>query len=215
MDTNTFVLLVFIFFVYVFISRELVYRKNTKNLLFQIKKLEKKVAQQEKELDTDQMTGLLNRRGFAKHDRRKKERRKYSNGVKGLILYVDIDNFKFVNDTYGHEVGDQLIVWFGNFLKRQISRPEDICRQNTAGDEFIMFFEGATKKQGEKIVQKIERNLSKLRFFTGKDYLEITASIGFAEENKNTPQNKAIRLAEIEMYKKKKTKKQKYARPSN
>jgi len=103
-----------------------------------------------KELATkDPLTGAYNRRGFEeavsklfpKRQEVKEEKRAESSEKGNAILILDIDNFKIVNDTYGHSEGDQLLKAVVSYL-RQIVRPEDIITRY-GGEEFVILFRNA------------------------------------------------------------------------
>ncbi|MCG8696282.1 MAG: diguanylate cyclase [Minwuiales bacterium] len=99
---------------------------------------------------TDELTGLLNRRAFmAQIAQRLAHQRRTGRGA--ALLYIDMDNFKPINDLYGHQMGDRVLRRFGRFLKES-SRVGDIAAR-LGGDEFALWLEdtgevGACHKAG-------------------------------------------------------------------
>lgn len=85
---------------------------------------------------TDLLTGLYNRQGFEK---RMKEDEKKEN-VESVILYLDLDNFKYYNDTFGHEMGDYVLVRFAQVLEKVVDNIGYAVRYG--GDEFVLVLNG-------------------------------------------------------------------------
>jgi len=128
---------------------------------------------------TDPMTKLYNRRYFSEISMELLELAKRDGQALSLIM-LDIDNFKTINDTYGHKVGDEAIIALGNLL-RKIKRKSDVaCR--LGGEEFVLLlpntaYEGA-KKLAEKIRKRVEK--SAIPYDKGKE-LKFTVSLGVAQ----------------------------------
>ncbi len=138
-----------------------------------------KLKQDEKRMvilaNQDHLTGLSNRRRFLKdlnHEIRRVER----HGQYGVLLLIDMDHLKLVNDTAGHAAGDQIIVQVAGLLKRA-SRDQDFLAR-ISGDEFAVAYSAMSEDQGfEKAAQLLERiNALKPRY--GGRTLNISASIG-------------------------------------
>lgn len=92
----------------------------------------------EEEALTDPLTGLFNRRAFEKNVSAFYE----TDGV-GTFVILDLDNFKHVNDTYGHQAGDEVLMALGNVIKRQ---PEAVWSGRIGGDEFCLFYQNEIRK---------------------------------------------------------------------
>ena len=125
----------------------------------------------------DALTGLPNR--ILLNDRLEMSllQAKRSKNMVGL-LYIDFDRFKQINDTLGHDVGDQLLQAVGNRLKECLRQQDTVAR--LGGDEFILLFPGITNREDAgKLAQKL---LEKIRpTFTIEEHeLNITLSIGIA-----------------------------------
>jgi len=104
--------------------------------------LEQQAIQREMMLQarTDPLTGLLNRRAFLDEVTRNIERLDRE-GLDGSLLFVDLDNFKPVNDAHGHEVGDRVLACIAQLL-RDVVRPTDLVAR-LGGDEFAVWMNGA------------------------------------------------------------------------
>jgi diguanylate cyclase (GGDEF)-like protein/PAS domain S-box-containing protein len=94
----------------------------------------------EKRSSTDALTGLLNRRGFLERMELRFSRAA-GRAQAGTLVYLDLDNFKPVNDTHGHEAGDRVLVELSGLLKKQIRKADLAAR--LGGDEFAVFLESA------------------------------------------------------------------------
>lgn len=138
-----------------------------------------KLKQDEKRMlalaNHDHLTGLSNRRRFLQdlsHEIRRVERQ----GQLGVLLLLDLDHLKLINDTAGHAAGDQIIVQVAGLLNRA-SREQDFVAR-ISGDEFAIAYATMDEAQGmEKARQLLERiNALKPRF--GGRILSITASVG-------------------------------------
>jgi len=178
-----------------------------------IKALEARIANLEKEnkdlvdenirlaklATTDSLTGLPNRAFI-------KEKRLHTTDDTSVIL-ADLDKFKPINDTYGYDIGDKLLVWFGDILKRNV-RPKADTVTRYGGDEFVIILNGADKKKAEEITANIIHELSESHFDTDHTSLMIEASFGVASSGGNSlvSLQELIKKADEEMYEHKKSK---------
>lgn len=125
----------------------------------------------------DWLTGLPNRRYFEKRLKNALEFSKNSDRAsKGIVLFVDLDNFKNINDTLGHDVGDKLLEIISNKLK-EVLRKEDIIAR-FGGDEFLILQPNI--KTYEEAVESANRiiDIFKDLWILGEHKLYITPSIG-------------------------------------
>lgn len=149
----------------------------------------------------DELTGLLSREMFKKKFNIAKN--KYD---KIAIFFLDLDNFKDINDTLGHEKGDEVLLYISNTLKEFVNHEE--CVGRFGGDEFIIFI---PYKEQEEIIKKSKELLKKLNreieLTKGNEKYKykISASIGIAlyDEHSNDI-DKLIKQADTAMYIKKK-----------
>lgn len=126
----------------------------------------------------DVMTGLYNRR-YVEEVIQLEQHRAVRHGISIGILLLDVDHFKKVNDTYGHEAGDEVLRGLGSLLEREFRDEDTACRYG--GEEFLVVLPYANledcRARAEELRQKVQLNL-KIPW-QGKD-LEITVSIGVA-----------------------------------
>ncbi|WP_158583022.1 bifunctional diguanylate cyclase/phosphodiesterase [Lysinibacillus yapensis] len=125
----------------------------------------------------DPLTGVTNRRYFTDYLNKAIEREKSKNGTLAL-LYLDLDKFKEINDTKGHDVGDELLKQFANRLSKNIREMDIVCR--VGGDEFLILIDGV---ESEQIIREIIKRLhEKLMVPYSINGLKISvyASIGVA-----------------------------------
>ena len=139
---------------------------------------------------TDALTGLPNRRAFesAARDR-------LAAGGELVVVMADLDRFKVLNDTFGHEAGDRALRLFGR-VARAALRPEDlICRWG--GEEFCLILPGVSAEQGVKLLDQFRADL--------RDALDsgtppFTASFGACWTGGGTPLDELLRAADQALY---------------
>lgn len=124
---------------------------------------------------TDPLTGLLNRRGFGDEMRRRFHRAQRSNG-QAALMFVDLDNFKWVNDVHGHAAGDEVLVFVRDLLRNN-SRPGDLIAR-MGGDEFVLWLDGCGREAAEKRARTMVSAAAALRRFSGKAAHPLGMSIG-------------------------------------
>lgn len=127
----------------------------------------------------DELTNIPNRRGFrvlAEQELKLCERQK----LPASLVYLDIDKFKQINDTYGHAEGDRALSIFAEIMKR-ISRDSDVIAR-ISGDEFVILFADAGKKIAESIVGRFKSGLEERGLKESLEY-PICFSHGIVEFN--------------------------------
>ncbi len=149
---------------------------------------------------TDPLTGLLNRRAFLEEIARCTERLDREE-LPGTLMFVDIDNFKVVNDALGHEMGDQVLVHTATML-RNVVRPSDLVAR-LGGDEFAVWMNGAdhmtAAERAEQLRTQVPREMSEL---AGGNALRLGVSIGIAtrRHGSHEPLDSVLRRADMAMY---------------
>lgn len=123
----------------------------------------------------DQLTGLSNRRRFLL-DLAHEVRRAESLERSGVLMLIDLDHFKLLNDSAGHSIGDQIIVQVAGNLSR-LCRAEDIVAR-MSGDEFAVAFPDMDEDQANDKARQILEAISTVRALHQGQSLTITASIG-------------------------------------
>ena len=159
-------------------------------------------ALKEKNL-TDSLTGLYNRK-YLDEIVEKQLALDVKNGSIYAIMFLDIDYFKMVNDTYGHDVGDDILRKLAITMKKSISSNETLIRYG--GEEFLILMKNATQESTKKLADKINADFSKIIFNYGGDSFSKTVSIGYSFFPTDTDQFwKCIKYADISLYEAKAT----------
>lgn len=130
-----------------------------------------------KDANEDALTGLSNRRHFEVELTTWIERLR-SNGTSFAVLYIDLDRFKFVNDTLGHDAGDKLLITVADVLRRLTDKSDVVAR--LGGDEFVILKElGASALNISGVADEIVSTMKSSITFDGKS-TSCTASVGLA-----------------------------------
>ncbi|WP_170302077.1 sensor domain-containing diguanylate cyclase [Desulfosarcina widdelii] len=141
---------------------------------------------------TDSLTGLLNRRGWKNCIAREEARtRRYGN--KGCVIILDLDGLKKINDTLGHEAGDELILRATRCLRTALRDVDQIAR--IGGDEFAILSTECTEKNVQTILKRVEEQF---------ESENVSASWGMAAFDRSTRIEAAQRVADKKMYEMKK-----------
>jgi diguanylate cyclase (GGDEF)-like protein/PAS domain S-box-containing protein len=155
----------------------------------------------------DNLTGSCNRGyGLALLDRQLKLAKR--NKTKILLAYLDVDNFKDINDSFGHEEGDKVLKEVVKLFKSTLREIDIICRMG--GDEFLLIFPESSEEDSPLIRKRIRKNLVKLNRELKRPY-KISFSMGFSCYNPDNPQSmdELIRIADKKMYEEKSSKNKK------
>ncbi|HEY3437289.1 MAG TPA: EAL domain-containing protein [Actinotalea sp.] len=166
----------------------------------------------------DSLTGLANRDLLTDRLTHALERRQRSSASVALF-FIDLDHFKEVNDTYGHEVGDRVLVDVARRLERVARRGDTVAR--FGGDEFILLLDGEmTDEEVPEIAQRIVAALAR-PFTDGTVTLPLSASVGAAiAEDQSLGASELLQRADSAMYRAKSSGRARYevfdpARPSD
>jgi diguanylate cyclase len=175
----------------------------------QANEAEERVRQLEQELEEvselvreDQLTGALNRRGMEDTLEKEYKRMERTNSSLSVAL-LDIDNFKQVNDTLGHQGGDEALVHLSKVIKEALRPNDSVARYG--GEEFLIIFPDTDISIGMEIVERLQRELTKKFFLHNNERKLITFSAGVALRNENEDQEDLIGRADKAMYHAKKT----------
>lgn len=124
----------------------------------------------------DPLTGLLNRAAFAEIAGVELARARRQGGALALAL-IDLDFFKRINDSHGHQVGDRVLAWFGSLLSEQFRESDAAAR--LGGDEFAILLPGLSLGRSAARLEELRRSLES-RAIPDTPYVSITASAGLA-----------------------------------
>ncbi|WP_025209462.1 sensor domain-containing protein [Hippea sp. KM1] len=154
----------------------------------------------------DQLTDLYNRYALEEELTRAIERAKRNNTLLAVCL-IDLDNFKPINDKYGHEVGDIVLKTIAKRLKATIRKSDFLAR--FGGDEFVLLLENIKGQEClESIFKKIEKAVREPIYIDGQRKVNVGLSMGVCVYPKATPDNPdlLLRNSDIAMYEAKKNK---------
>ena len=147
-------------------------------------------------LDHDFLTGLFNRRRFQLELDHEAERvARY--GANGAVLMIDLDNFKEVNDAFGHKAGDDLLRGVAGALKHRIRQTDVVAR--VGGDEFAMLLPETDADQAQIVAETIVKALGRQVAVLGEQSIHITASIGVSLFDGRSA-TEVLEFADLAMY---------------
>ena len=132
----------------------------------------------------DALTGLINRREFESRLTNAIESARANQQVRHAMIYVDLDQFKVVNDTCGHPAGDQLLRQVTGLLQTRVRANDVLAR--LGGDEFGVLLEHCTPDQALRIADTVRQSIHDLRFQWGTNTMQIGASIGIVQIDQDT-----------------------------
>lgn len=128
--------------------------------------------------ETDPLTGLLNRRSLDNRLETLLEESKRSDFPLSLV-FLDIDHFKVINDTYGHSAGDEVLRYCGQVLAKNIRRTDVLGRYG--GEEFILVLPGSTSENARRVAELLRHSVATQPIKLGDQVASVTISVGFAQ----------------------------------
>ncbi len=167
-----------------------------------IREQEKRIATLEKISTTDELTSLTNRRGFMGAFDAELDRVNRDKSQGGLLLMIDLDNFKTINDTYGHAAGDAALQLVGKTLQSDIRRMDIAAR--LGGDEFVILFVNTDRKQAAERAQFLIKKLNNLSFIWKGEEIAVRASLGLKNYKNGEQAEHIFAAADHDMYENKK-----------
>ncbi|XCA84233.1 GGDEF domain-containing protein [Exiguobacterium mexicanum] len=168
--------------------------------IHKIQRSERLISKYKEAAFTDSLTGLGNRRRFEEEMKRVDE--EVFNGTQDVaLLFLDIDHFKSINDTYGHDAGDAILVELGNRLTKTARTDDMVCRNG--GEEFSVLLADCTLSQGFVIGKRYLRQIAETPFLLPDgSFIDVTVSIGIAStsESKIATSSQLIKKADVGLY---------------
>lgn len=153
---------------------------------------------------TDMLTGLLNRHGM-EYEIMHAIARANRYDENSLFAFIDLDNFKLTNDTYGHNAGDALLKRVAEVIETSVRQTDYTAR--LSGDEFAILLTNCNSKNGKEKASYIRHKLRKIKLNYAGEILYTGASMGFAEIKPNSLINDIFETADQAMYKNKRARK--------
>ncbi len=180
-------------------------KENVNKELSEYKVKEQELAKLKKELEkykmesvTDPLTGLFNRKFMVKKldeeiERSKRYKSKFS------VIFLDIDNFKKINDVYGHIVGDFVLKYLANIIKSELRKVDYAFRYG--GEEMVVLVSEANLENAVKFANRLLETVRNTVFKYKTEELKITISIGVAEYKPGETIEQLIERADLAMLK--------------
>jgi len=165
-----------------------------------IKSQQSEIERLNHELYHDELTSLYNKKYFSKYiiDENNMFQRE------GTLVFIDLNKFKYINDTFGHVIGDNALEVFSSFLSNNLRKEDKVIRY--AGDEFIILFDSSIESE---ILNKMKILTNKLRDVTihtpDDNYINLKFSFGISSFSQNDYASTIVAKADKEMYKHKTT----------
>jgi diguanylate cyclase len=177
------------------------------DLQLRLTRLEQQIAAQDVELQgcvsearTDSLTGLANRRAFNDEIQRRFaewQRRR----TPFALMMLDIDHFKNINDSLGHQFDDEALCQVGRIVTK-VSRQMDFCCRY-GGDEFVVVLPDTSRREAHLAAERIRKAIESDAIRSGEATISLTCSIGVAHVAANDDVNKLLRRADEALYKSK------------
>ncbi|ADU96579.1 diguanylate cyclase [Thermovibrio ammonificans] len=163
----------------------------------QIKKLTQELEQTKKEASIDFLTQVANRASF---DRAITDMVNdfYRRNYPFALLMIDIDNFKKINDTYGHQAGDYVLRELARLLKSQLRARDIIARYG--GEEFAILLPGVTFSQAIRVAERLRKSVEKHLFKYNDQVIPVTISVGVAMMRDGLDETALVEKADKALY---------------
>jgi diguanylate cyclase len=163
----------------------------------EIDRLQNELAQTSEMVRIDALTGALNRKGMEEAVEREVSR-VHRHGSKLCIALLDIDNFKKLNDSLGHQAGDDALVHLAR-VTRETIRPQDTLARY-GGEEFVVLLPDTALDNAVTAMTRVQRELTRKFFLHKNEKILITFSCGVAELAPDEPPPQALKRADEAMY---------------
>ncbi len=150
-----------------------------------------------KHAEHDSLTSLYNRRMFLELLHKNKSLATRTKRPLSLLA-LDIDNFKVINDSYGHLVGDEVLIAFADIMQNNL-RKEDVVGR-LGGEEFAIFLPNIATEDAISFAERLRSIIEAKPAITAKGEIKYTVSIGVTNIERDTPIAKAMEVADAAMY---------------
>ena len=145
----------------------------------------------------DPLTNVLNRRGFSERFEAE-ESRFYRTGENFSLLMIDLDNFKSINDTYGHLVGDETLVMLCNIMREHLRGMDVLGRWG--GEEFVVILGRTDSRLAAEVAEKLRATIENFRGFPAQENRSLTVSIGVTDYQQHQSFDRMTKFADKAMY---------------
>ena len=160
----------------------------------------------------DPLTGLLSR-AFIEDELPVLMEQWDRNGLPASCAFVDLDNFKSVNDTYGHHIGDEVLQAVGRLVLVSVRDADPAVKYG--GEEIVLFLPGSEEEAAAQVSERVRRNILQHDWNRTSAGLNVTASFGVAERHEGESIRDWIRRADEALYKAKRSGRNRVVRSSS
>ncbi|MDO9576882.1 MAG: sensor domain-containing diguanylate cyclase [Candidatus Cloacimonadales bacterium] len=147
---------------------------------------------------TDPLTTLSNRRALLENINHEIFRNERNKEIFSIII-CDVDDYKFINDNYGHNAGDFVLKEIGNLITKSLRKQDYVGRWG--GDEFLMLLPNTKFEGGRILADNIREKVATHDFQYKEDHISLSMSFGVAEFNKGLSLHDCIKNADDSLYK--------------
>jgi len=162
-----------------------------------IHELEDELRQVSNLVREDQLTGTLNRRGLDEAFGRELARSERLEAPMAIGL-LDIDHFKKLNDTFGHQVGDEALRHLARVIKNLLRPTDTLARYG--GEEFLILLPNTLEEEATEVLKRVQRELTRRYFLHNNEKVLITFSAGVAQRRPDEDQTALVARADAAMY---------------
>lgn len=177
-------------------------RKQVQQAEAEINNLQQELAQISELVREDQLTGALNRRGLDAAFEVESSRADRHQSLLSVAL-LDIDNFKRLNDTMGHQTGDKALIHLSTVIKDALRPSDSVARYG--GEEFVLLLPDSNLEAAAATVERLQRELTKKFFLHKNESVLVTFSAGVAQRAPQESQESVVGRADKAMYQAKHT----------
>jgi len=163
----------------------------------QLSEQQRRIAELEALSTTDELTGLANRRGLDEFLKKTLAAARRHN-EEGVLVFIDLDDFKTINDGYGHDAGDAALKTVADFLSAEVRASDLVAR--IGGDEFVTVLARCPAAFAAERTGKLETALSRLRVRHGRRIIPVSASCGHAILSPDNSISEILERADRMMY---------------
>lgn len=172
-------------------------RENTQRYEERVQALEQELVDVSSLVRIDPLTQVLNRRGLEEAfvvEQARTEREK----VPMSVALLDIDNFKRLNDTFGHQTGDRALKHVSSMIRGALRPSDTVARYG--GEEFVILLPGTTAEEAVNVLTRTQRQLTRSLFLHDDEKILITFSVGVTEFRDGDTHESAVQRADTAVY---------------
>ena len=146
---------------------------------------------------TDELTGLANRRGLREYLGKQEQRSTQGEGSYAVIL-GDMDDFKQINDRYGHDVGDRVLSTVGKLISSLVR--EDDLAARWGGEELLLLLADTDAEGAKVLAEKVRDCVATSKILVDGESIDLSMSLGVAAQQQDAPLSASLKSADVAMY---------------